>query len=131
MLPGNAWRTHPVTIQRHLPNAAATERVGMALAHGLEGGMVIALHGDLGRARPRWCAAYYASWGGPAVKSPPTHWLKYPISSLYLYHFDFCHLADQANGKQRGSPIAFEATAFVWSNGPSVWRDCCRLRISM
>jgi len=83
----NAW---------HLDDAAATERVGAAIARALSGGTVVTLAGDLGAGKTTLVRGLLRElgWTGP-VKSP-TYTLveNYPISSLYLYHFDFYRFAD-------------------------------------
>jgi len=83
-----------MTTQLHLPNAAATERVGAALARALIGGMVIALHGDLGTGKTTLVRGVLRELGWTGSVKSPTYTLVeyYPISSLYLYHFDFYRL---------------------------------------
>ena len=88
----------------HLPDAAATERAGAALAGALAGGMVIALHGDLGSGKTtlvRGCLRALG-WAGP-VKSPSYPLVEhYPLSSLYFYHFDFYRFADPSEWETAG-----------------------------
>ena len=75
----------------HLPDPAATERAGAALARALAGGMVIALHGDLGAGKTTLVRGVLRAlgWSGP-VKSPTYTLVEvHPVSGLDLYHFDF------------------------------------------
>jgi tRNA threonylcarbamoyladenosine biosynthesis protein TsaE len=88
----------------HLATAADTERVGGALAPALTGGMVIALHGDLGAGKTTLVRGLLRAmgWTGP-VKSPTYTLVEYyPFSSLYLYHFDFYRFADPREWETAG-----------------------------
>src|SRR4051812_15223214 len=88
----------------HLPFAEDTERVGGALAQALLGGMVIALHGDLGVGKTTLVRGLLRAmgWTGP-VKSPTYTLVEYyPFSSLYLYHFDFYRFADPGEWETAG-----------------------------
>jgi tRNA threonylcarbamoyladenosine biosynthesis protein TsaE len=80
-----------VTAVFELPDEAATQRLGEALAPQLRPGMVIFLEGDLGVGKTTLVRALIRALGhqGP-VKSPTYSLVEvYVISSLYLYHFDF------------------------------------------
>jgi tRNA threonylcarbamoyladenosine biosynthesis protein TsaE len=93
----------------HLPDPAATERAGAALAGLLEGGMVIALHGDLGTGKTTLVRGVLRAlgWAGP-VKSPTYTLVEYyAISSLYLYHFDFYRFADPNEWETAGLADCF------------------------
>jgi tRNA threonylcarbamoyladenosine biosynthesis protein TsaE len=97
----------------HLPDAAATERVGAALASALAGGMVVALHGDLGAGKTTVVrgALRALGWTGP-VKSPTYTLLEhYPFSSLYFYHFDFYRFADPSEWETAGFADCFRDDA--------------------
>jgi tRNA threonylcarbamoyladenosine biosynthesis protein TsaE len=86
----------PTTYTAFLPDADATERAGRALARGLEGGMVVTLSGELGAGKTTLARGVLRGlgWQGP-VKSPSYTLVEYyPLSSLYLYHFDFYRFAD-------------------------------------
>jgi tRNA threonylcarbamoyladenosine biosynthesis protein TsaE len=101
----------PISSRAHLPDAAATERVGAALARALEGGMVIALHGDLGTGKTTLVRGVLRElgWTGP-VKSPTYTLVEYyPISSLYLYHFDFYRFADPSEWETAGLADCFRS----------------------
>jgi tRNA threonylcarbamoyladenosine biosynthesis protein TsaE len=93
----------------HLPDAAATEAVGAALASALTGGMLVALHGDLGTGKTTLVRGVLRvlGWTGP-VKSP-TYTLveSYTFSRLYLYHFDFYRFADPEEWETAGLAECF------------------------
>ena len=102
-------RLDPETTRLHLPDAAATERAGAALAGALAGGMVVALHGDLGAGKTTLVrgALRALGWTG-AVKSPTYTIVEYyPFSSLYLYHFDFYRFADPSEWETAGLAECF------------------------
>lgn len=83
-------------LQRYLPDAEATLRAGAALAPGLRGGMIVTLSGELGAGKTTLVRGMLRQlgWAG-AVKSPSYALVEhYPISSLYLYHFDFYRFTD-------------------------------------
>jgi tRNA threonylcarbamoyladenosine biosynthesis protein TsaE len=93
----------------HLPDADATERAGAALAGALAGGMVIALHGDLGAGKTTLVRGILRAlgWSGP-VKSPTYTLVEYyAVSSLYLYHFDFYRFADPNEWETAGLADCF------------------------
>ena len=88
----------------HLADAVATEKIGGALAGALTGGMVVALHGDLGAGKTTVVrgALRALGWTGP-VKSPTYTLVEhYPFSSLYFYHFDFYRFADPSEWETAG-----------------------------
>ncbi len=92
-----------------LPDAVATERAGAALAGALAGGMVIALHGDLGAGKTTLVRGVLRAlgWSG-AVKSPTYTLVEYyAVSSLYLYHFDFYRFADPSEWETAGLAECF------------------------
>ena len=80
-----------MTFDLKLPDAAATARLGAALAAGIAPGRVLHLAGDLGSGKTTLVRGLLRALGvqGP-VKSPTYAWVEpYRISSLDLYHFDF------------------------------------------
>ncbi len=100
-----------MTTRIHLPDAAATERAGAALARALAGGLLVALHGDLGTGKTTLVrgALRALGWGGP-VKSPTYTLVEYyPFSSLYLYHFDFYRFADPDEWETAGLADCFRS----------------------
>ena len=95
----------------HLPDAAATESVGAALAATLAGGMVVALHGDLGTGKTTLVRGVLRGlgWTGP-VKSPTYALVEsYTFSRLYLYHFDFYRFADPDEWETAGLAECFRS----------------------
>ena len=80
-----------------MPDAAATARLGAALAAGIVPGRVLHLSGDLGTGKTTLVRGLLRALGvqGP-VKSPTYTWVEpYTISSLDLYHFDFYRLSNK------------------------------------
>ncbi|MCC6196662.1 MAG: tRNA (adenosine(37)-N6)-threonylcarbamoyltransferase complex ATPase subunit type 1 TsaE [Burkholderiales bacterium] len=95
----------------HLPDAAATEAVGAALATALAGGMVVALHGDLGTGKTTLVRGVLRAlgWTGP-VKSPTYALVEsYVFSRLYLYHFDFYRFTDPEEWETAGLAECFRS----------------------
>src|SRR5260221_13256039 len=109
-----------MTTRLHLSNAAATERVGAAVAPALEGGMVIALHGDLGTGKTTLVRGVLRELGWTASVKSPTYTLVeyYPISSLYLYHFDFYRFADPSEWETAGLADCFRDDAVCLGEWP-------------
>ena len=92
-----------------LPDAAATEAAGARLSSGLRGGIIVTLSGELGAGKTtlaRGCLRALG-WKGP-VKSPSYTLVEhYPLSSLYLYHFDFYRFADPSEWETAGLADCF------------------------
>jgi tRNA threonylcarbamoyladenosine biosynthesis protein TsaE len=88
----------------YLADAAATERVGAAVARALSGGMVVTLAGDLGTGKTTLVRGLLREAGWTAPVKSPTYTLVeyYPLSSLYLYHFDFYRFADPEEWETAG-----------------------------
>jgi tRNA threonylcarbamoyladenosine biosynthesis protein TsaE len=111
---------HPMNQQLHLSDAAATERAGAAMAGALAGGMVVALHGDLGTGKTTFVrgALRALGWTGP-VKSPTYTLVEYyPFSSLYLYHFDFYRFADPSEWETAGLAEYFRSDSICLVEWP-------------
>jgi len=92
------------TLILNLPDAAATEAVGRAIAPALVPGMVITLSGDLGAGKTTLVRGVLRGLdiSGP-VKSPTYTLVEpYAISSLYLYHFDFYRLNEPEEWEAAG-----------------------------
>lgn len=86
-----------MAIDLKLPDAAATARLGAALAAGIAPGRVLHLSGDLGTGKTTLVRGLLRALGvhGP-VKSPTYTWVEpYSISRLDLYHFDFYRLSNK------------------------------------
>lgn len=74
-----------------MPDAAATARLGAALATAVAPGRVLHLSGELGSGKTTLVRGLLRALGvqGP-VKSPTFAWVEpYRVSRLDLYHFDF------------------------------------------
>jgi tRNA threonylcarbamoyladenosine biosynthesis protein TsaE len=83
--------TLPASLTLDLPDAAATEACGAAIAPAVSGGMVITLRGELGSGKTTLVRGLLRARGiaGP-IKSPTYSLVEhYLLSSLYFYHFDF------------------------------------------
>lgn len=74
-----------------LPDETHTEKLGGVLAQALIGGMVCYLEGDLGAGKTSLCRALIRATGHQGTVKSPSYTLVevYPVSRLYLYHFDF------------------------------------------
>jgi tRNA threonylcarbamoyladenosine biosynthesis protein TsaE len=92
------------TVILSLPDPAATEAVGRAIAPLLVPGMVVTLAGDLGAGKTTLVRGVLRAMhiSGP-VKSPTYTLVEpYTVSSLYLYHFDFYRLSDPEEWEAAG-----------------------------
>jgi len=87
-----------------LPDAAATERLGGALAGGIAPGRVLHLRGDLGSGKTTLVRGLLRALGHQGrVKSPSYTLLEpYTLSSLNLYHFDFYRFKDRSEWLNSG-----------------------------
>ena len=97
----------------HLSDSDATAAAGARLAPFLEGGMIVALAGELGAGKTtlvRGCLRELG-WKGP-VKSPTYTLVEhYLISSLYFYHFDFYRFTDPSEWDNAGLADCFRDDA--------------------
>jgi tRNA threonylcarbamoyladenosine biosynthesis protein TsaE len=99
------------TVGLDLADALATERAGRALASALVPGIVVTLSGDLGAGKTTFARGVLRAlgWQGP-VKSPSYALVEhYPLSNLYLYHFDFYRFNDASDWDDAGFAEAFRA----------------------
>lgn len=86
-------------ISLHLPDTAATERLGRALAAALRdgrSGAAIGLEGELGAGKTTLARALIRALGheGPVVSPTYTLLEPYPVAGRMLYHLDLYRLAD-------------------------------------
>jgi tRNA threonylcarbamoyladenosine biosynthesis protein TsaE len=104
----------------HLSDAAATERFGARLGPLLEGGMVVALQGELGAGKTTLARGLLRSRGiGGPIKSPTYTLVEhYPVSSLYFYHFDFYRLESPDEWEDAGFADYFRDDAIVLVEWP-------------
>lgn len=105
-----------MTEELALPDAAATRRLGAALAEGIAPGRVLFLHGDLGSGKTTLVQGLLRGLGFPGRVKSPTYSLveHYELSSLNLYHFDFYRFIDRSEWEASGFREYFTpATACV------------------
>ena len=92
-----------------LDDAQATLDAGAVLGAALVPGMVVTLAGDLGTGKTTLARGVLRGrgWTGP-VKSPTFALVEhYPLSNLYLYHFDFYRFDDAAEWDDAGFAECF------------------------
>jgi tRNA threonylcarbamoyladenosine biosynthesis protein TsaE len=94
-----------------LPDAAATEALGRALARGAGPGRVLHLRGELGAGKTTLVRGLLRGLGHAGRVKSPTYTLvePYDLWSLHFYHFDFYRLKDQAEWAQAGFREYFNA----------------------
>jgi tRNA threonylcarbamoyladenosine biosynthesis protein TsaE len=96
--------TPMMTEELALPDAAATRRLGAALAEGIAPGRVLFLHGDLGAGKTTLVQGLLRALGFAGRVKSPTYSLVelYELSSLNLYHFDFYRFTDRSEWEASG-----------------------------
>lgn len=79
-----------------LPDASATERLGIALAPRLRGGGLVTLGGDLGAGKTTLVRALLHALGHVGSVRSPTYAIvePYRIGHLDIYHLDLYRIAD-------------------------------------
>jgi tRNA threonylcarbamoyladenosine biosynthesis protein TsaE len=94
-----------------LPDPAATEALGRALAPGAAPGRVVHLRGDLGAGKTTLARGLLRGLGhGGRVKSPTYTLVEpYELSSLHFYHFDFYRLKNKEEWEEAGFREYFNA----------------------
>jgi tRNA threonylcarbamoyladenosine biosynthesis protein TsaE len=94
-----------------LPDPAATEALGCAVAAGAGPGRVLHLRGDLGSGKTTLVRGLLRALGHAGRVKSPTYTLvePYELSSLHLYHFDFYRLKDRSEWSQAGFREYFNA----------------------
>ena len=92
-----------------MPDAAASEALGAALAPGVAPGRVLHLRGDLGAGKTTVVRGVLRALGHEGKVKSPTYTLVEPyvvepngLSRLHLYHFDFFRLKDAAEWENSG-----------------------------
>jgi tRNA threonylcarbamoyladenosine biosynthesis protein TsaE len=93
-----------MSIDINLPDAAATEALGAALAPGVAPGRVLHLRGELGAGKTTVVRGVLRALGFKGAVKSPTYTLvePYALSRLHLYHFDFYRLRDGAEWSNSG-----------------------------
>ena len=87
-----------------MPDAAATERLGAALAPGVGPGRVLHLRGDLGAGKTTLARGLLRALGYAGRIKSPTYAVvePYALSSLNLYHFDFYRFSGETEWVNSG-----------------------------
>src|ERR671915_1029048 len=87
-----------------LPDAAATLRLGEALAAGIAPGRVLFISGDLGAGKTTLVRGLLRGLGYAGRAKSPTYAVvePYSFSSLDLYHFDFFRFKDRSEWLNSG-----------------------------
>lgn len=93
-----------MSLDLKLPDAAATGRLGEALAAGVVPGRVVHLRGELGAGKTTLVRGLLRGLGyGGRVKSPTYTLVEpYALSKLHLYHFDFYRFKDRSEWLSSG-----------------------------
>jgi tRNA threonylcarbamoyladenosine biosynthesis protein TsaE len=97
-----------------LPDPAATEALGRALAPGAAPGRVVHLRGDLGAGKTTLARGLLRGLGHAGRVKSPTYTLvePYELSSLHFYHFDFYRLKNKEEWEEAGFREYFNAQSF-------------------
>jgi tRNA threonylcarbamoyladenosine biosynthesis protein TsaE len=97
----------------HLADESATLALGARLAPGLEPGMRVYLHGELGAGKTTLARGMLRALGHTGRVKSPTYSLVelYKFSRLYLYHFDFFRLDTPQDWLDAGFAEYFTETA--------------------
>lgn len=102
------------TLNRELPDAAATEATGAALASILTPGLHIQLHGELGAGKTTFVRGLLRALGHTGPVKSPTYALVeeyvFPLnvvdvgknSKIYFYHFDFYRFSRESEWLDAG-----------------------------
>ena len=109
-----------------LPDQAATEALGAALAGVLTPGLSIWLDGDLGAGKTTLVRALVRQLGHRGPVKSPTYTLVelYEISSLYLYHFDFYRFNDPSEFHDSGFDEYFRGAGVCLVEWPDKAAGC-------
>ncbi len=94
-----------------MPDPAATEALGRALAPAAGSGRVLHLRGDLGAGKTTVTRGLLRALGHAGRVKSPTFTLvePYELSSLHFYHFDFYRLKEKTEWEQGGFRDYFNA----------------------
>ena len=87
-----------------MPDAAATLRLGEAVAIGANNGLVLHLRGELGSGKTTLARGMLRALGYAGRVRSPSYTLvePYSLSRLHLYHFDFYRFKDRSEWLSSG-----------------------------
>jgi tRNA threonylcarbamoyladenosine biosynthesis protein TsaE len=119
----------------HLPDVAATEALGRALAPLLREGDVVALFGDLGMGKTSFARGVLAALGLSGEAPSPTFAIVQPYAppevSLPVGHVDLYRLDDPGDAEELGLDELLEDGALLveWPErlGDALWPHALRL----
>lgn len=102
-----------MSLDLNLPDAAATGRLGEALAAGVRPGRVLHLRGELGSGKTTLVRGLLRALGYAGRVKSPTYTLvePYSLSKLHLYHFDFYRFKDRSEWLSSGFREYFSGDA--------------------
>jgi tRNA threonylcarbamoyladenosine biosynthesis protein TsaE len=114
-----------MSVDIKLPEAAATEALGAALAPGVAPGRVLHLRGDLGTGKTTQVRGLLRALGYAGRVKSPTYTLvePYSLSSLHFYHFDFYRLKDRSEWTHAGFREYFNAQSMCVVEWPERAQD--------
>ena len=103
-----------------MPDAAATARLGKALAPGVAPARVLHLRGELGSGKTTLVRGLLRALGFQGRVKSPTYTLvePYEVSSLHFYHFDFYRLRDSSEWLSSGFREYFNPDSFCLVEWP-------------
>ena len=109
-----------MSLDINLPDTAATERLGAALAAGVAPGRVVHLRGELGSGKTTLARGLLHGLGFQGRVKSPTYTLvePYEVSSLHFYHFDFYRLRDSSEWLSSGFHEYFAPDSFCLVEWP-------------
>lgn len=120
-----------------LPDLAATEAAGRALAQVLRVGDVVALSGDLGAGKTSFARGLLAGLGVEDEVPSPSYSLVIPYEGLPIpiWHVDLYRLDDAADAEELGLDEALTDGALVieWPErlGAALWPQALKIHISV
>jgi tRNA threonylcarbamoyladenosine biosynthesis protein TsaE len=102
-----------MSLDLNLPDAAATGRLGEALAAGVRPGRVLHLRGEIGSGKTTLVRGLLRGLGYAGRVKSPTYTLvePYTLSKLHLYHFDFYRFKDRSEWLSSGFREYFSGDA--------------------
>jgi tRNA threonylcarbamoyladenosine biosynthesis protein TsaE len=123
----------------HLPDAAATEAAGAALAPLLRAGDVIALHGDLGAGKTTFARGLLAALGLAGEAPSPTFAIVQPYAPpevrLPVAHVDLYRIETPGEIAELGlDDLLLEGVLIIeWPErlGGALWRDALSLSLEL